>query len=61
MSNRILTCSFCGNPLHLIKVAVESTHALICNECIADAVAIVAKELRKRRDNSKPALKVQKG
>lgn len=61
MSDRILTCSFCGEPLHRIQVAVQSTHAMICNKCVSEAVAIVAVELRKRRENQKPLFKVEKG
>lgn len=55
------TCSFCGKHLKDFTIGLSGENALICNHCIADAVATLAKLNRDKRENEKPQLKLAKG
>lgn len=58
--SEILTCSFCGRARHQMKTGVASEHALICDRCVSQAVAIVAVALRKEREQFKQQFKLKK-
>lgn len=43
-----------------MKTGVASEHALICDRCVSQAVAIVAVALRKEREQFKQQFKLKK-
>lgn len=54
-----MRCNFCNNPnrKHLITY---DNQVYICDKCVADAVALVAKLYRKERENLKTKLALKK-
>lgn len=57
-----MKCSFCSKTQEQVKVLVTGdSNTTICDECTAEAVAIVAKRLRALREQAKPNLKIEKG
>lgn len=63
MNTKNPECSFCGIPQKkaVVMVADDKNEHHICNDCVADAIAIVAKRLRELREKEKPILSIKKG
>lgn len=58
-----LGCSFCEKTQNQVTELLQNgnTEICICNECVGTAVGMLAQIQRRKRENAKPELKVQKG
>lgn len=61
MKNHESTCLQCGKTSRQLRILITFQHSIdgICNECLGDAIALLAQIERKQRETSQNAINLK--